>query len=74
MSESRVVEKILRPLTNNFENVVCVTEESKNLVEMIVDELSSSLEAHEQRKKKRARGVRRSTSSQDNTKRRQVGQ
>jgi gag-polypeptide of LTR copia-type len=49
MSESRVVEKILRSLINNFENVVCVIEESKNLAEMTVNELSSSLEAHEQR-------------------------
>jgi gag-polypeptide of LTR copia-type len=28
ISENRVVEKILRSLTNNFENVVCAIEES----------------------------------------------
>jgi len=28
---NRVVEKILMSLTNDFENVVCVIEESKNL-------------------------------------------
>ena len=31
LTETRVVEKILRSLTNNFENVVCVIEESKDL-------------------------------------------
>jgi gag-polypeptide of LTR copia-type len=71
MSESKVVKKILRSLTNDFENIVCAIEESKNLAEITVDELSSSLEAHEQKKKEeKARGVRRSTSNQDNTKRR----
>jgi gag-polypeptide of LTR copia-type len=48
-----VVEKILRSLTENFENVVCAIEESKNLEEMTVDDLAGSLETHEQRKKKK---------------------
>ena len=47
------MEKILRSLTNNFENVVCVIEESKDLTKFIVNELAGSLEAHEQRKKKK---------------------
>jgi hypothetical protein len=59
---------------NNFKNVMCVIEESKNLAEMMMNELSNFLEAHEQRKKKKARGVRRSTLSQNNTKRRKVEQ
>jgi hypothetical protein len=33
--------------------MLCVIEESKNLAEMMVDELSSSLKAHEPRKKKK---------------------
>jgi gag-polypeptide of LTR copia-type len=57
ISENRVVEKILRSLTNDFENIVYVIEESKNLAEMTVDELSSSLEVHEQRKKKKKQEV-----------------
>jgi dGTP triphosphohydrolase len=57
ISENRVVEKILRSLTNDFENVVYTIEESKNLAEMTVDELSSSLETHEQRKKKKKQEV-----------------
>jgi len=50
---SRVVEKILRSLTDDFENVVCTIEESKDLSTLTVEELVGSLEAHEQRKKKK---------------------
>ena len=53
LPETRVVEKILRLLTENFENVVCSIEESKDLAKFTVDELAGSLEAHEQRKKKK---------------------
>ena len=51
LPKTRVVEKILRSLTDNFENVVCSIEESKDLATFTVDELAGSLEAHEQRKK-----------------------
>jgi len=53
LSDARVVEKILRTLTDNFESIVCAIEESKDLATLTVDELASSLEAHEQRKKKK---------------------
>jgi gag-polypeptide of LTR copia-type len=48
-----MLKKILRSLTDNFENVVCVIEESKDLAKLIVDELAGSLEAHEQCKRKK---------------------
>jgi gag-polypeptide of LTR copia-type len=56
LTDARVVKKILRSLTDNFENVVCAIEESKDLATLIVDELAGSLEAHEQRKKKKKGG------------------
>jgi hypothetical protein len=35
MNESRVVKKILRSLVDEFENMVCAIEESKNLAKMM---------------------------------------
>lgn len=43
---SRVVEKILRSLTNNFESIVYVIEESNDLSTISVEELVGLLEAH----------------------------
>jgi len=39
--------------TDDFENVVCAIEESRNVEEITIDDLTGSLEAHEQRKKKK---------------------
>ncbi|XP_058760440.1 uncharacterized protein LOC131633767 [Vicia villosa] len=50
MTDARVVEKILRSLTEKFENIVCAIEESKDLATITVEEVAGSLEAHEQRK------------------------
>jgi C4-type Zn-finger protein len=50
LSEQRVVEKILRPLTDTFENMVCAIEESNDLTVLTIDEFAISLLAHEQRK------------------------
>jgi len=36
----RVVEKILRSLTNDFENIVCAIKESKDLLVLSVEEFS----------------------------------
>ncbi|XP_068475202.1 uncharacterized protein [Phaseolus vulgaris] len=48
LTHARVVEEILRSLTYDFENVVSAIEESRTLEEMNIDDLSGSLEAHEQ--------------------------
>jgi len=53
MPASRVVEKILRSLTDDFESIVCAIEESKDLSVFYVEELAGSLEAHEQRRRKK---------------------
>jgi len=53
LSSNRVVEKILRSLTDNFENIVCAIEESKDLSTLTVEELAGSLKAYEQRRKKK---------------------
>nr|KYP37038.1 Retrovirus-related Pol polyprotein from transposon TNT 1-94 [Cajanus cajan] len=52
MPASRIVEKILRSLTDDFESIACVIEESKDLSVLSVEELAGSLEAHEQRRRK----------------------
>ena len=52
MPTCRVVEKILRSLTDDFDNIVCIIEESKELTALSVEELVGSLEVHEQRRRK----------------------
>ncbi|RDX93140.1 hypothetical protein CR513_24641, partial [Mucuna pruriens] len=49
MTDSKIVEKVLRTLTPSFDHIVVANEESKDLEKMIVEELQNSLKAHEQR-------------------------
>ncbi|BAT74584.1 hypothetical protein VIGAN_01228600 [Vigna angularis var. angularis] len=51
MASSRVLGKKLRSLTKDFESIVCVIKESKDLSILTVDELAGSLEAHKQRRR-----------------------
>uniref|UniRef100_A0A2N9G6A8 Integrase catalytic domain-containing protein n=5 Tax=Fagus sylvatica TaxID=28930 RepID=A0A2N9G6A8_FAGSY len=53
MQDVKVVEKILRSLTEKFNYVVCSIEESKDIDALTVDELQSSLIVHEQKFQKR---------------------
>jgi len=57
LTDARVVEKILRSLTDDFENVVCAIEDSRNMGEMTIDDLTGSFKAHEQRKKEKKQEV-----------------
>jgi len=52
-------------LTDDFENVVCAIEESRNLKEMTINDLGASFEAHEQRKKKETRSLGGSLTNKD---------
>lgn len=50
ISDQHVVEKILISLTNKYENIVAVIEETKDLAKLSVKELMGSLQAHEKRR------------------------
>ena len=52
MPDGKIVEKILRTLTENFNYIVCSIEESNYINTLMVDELQSSLIVHEQKFKK----------------------
>ena len=49
MTQTTIIEKILRSMTFKFNYVVCSIEESNDLSVMTLDELQSSLIVHEQR-------------------------
>lgn len=52
MRDVKIVEKILRTLTEKYMYVVVSIEESKNIEEMSIEELQSILVVHEQKFKK----------------------
>ncbi|KAK9107817.1 hypothetical protein Syun_023828 [Stephania yunnanensis] len=54
MPDSKIVEKILRTLTDKFTYVVVSIEESKDTESMTIDELQSSLSVHEKKFKKKS--------------------
>jgi hypothetical protein len=49
MPDVKIIEKILRSLTEKFNFVVCSIEESKDIDKLTVDELQASLLVHEQK-------------------------
>ncbi|CAL1391857.1 unnamed protein product [Linum trigynum] len=54
MPDVKIVEKVLRTLTDRFNYVVCSIEESKDIEELSVDALQSSLVVHEQKFRKKS--------------------
>ncbi|KAA0060771.1 polyprotein [Cucumis melo var. makuwa] len=73
LKDARVVEKIFLSLTNDFENVVCATEESKNLEEMTTMILQIPLKHmnKERKEKKTTRDPGRGITNKDDHQRRQ---
>lgn len=53
MHDRKVVEKVLRNLSERFIYIVCVIEELKDIKNISIDELQSSLLVHEQKFKKK---------------------
>jgi hypothetical protein len=49
VSDVKIVEKILRTLTNKWSYIVCSIEEAKDIDQLSVDALQSSLLVHEQK-------------------------
>ena len=52
MEDVKIIKKILRTLTEIFNYIVCCIEESKDIDNLYVDELQSSLIVHEQKFRK----------------------
>jgi hypothetical protein len=52
MEDVKIIEKILRTLTEKFNYIVCCIEESKDIDKLSVDDLQSSLIVHEQKFRK----------------------
>lgn len=52
MLDVKIVEKILRTLTDKWNYIVCSIEESKDVDSLFVDALQSSLLVHEHKFKK----------------------
>ncbi|GAU20399.1 hypothetical protein TSUD_12170 [Trifolium subterraneum] len=56
LSEEEMVEKVLRTLTHKFDHIVVTIEQTKDLSEIKMEDLQSTLEAHESKHGERNHG------------------
>jgi len=56
LTDGKIVEKILRTLTENFDYIVCSIEEANDTDKLTIDALHSSLLVHEQKLLRRREG------------------
>ncbi|GAU39117.1 hypothetical protein TSUD_22950 [Trifolium subterraneum] len=56
LSEEEMVEKVLRTLTHKFDHIVVTIEQTKDLSEIKMEDLQSTLEAHELKHGERTHG------------------
>ncbi|XP_004514859.1 uncharacterized protein [Cicer arietinum] len=73
MTEVVIIEKILRTLTQRYDHIVVAIEESKNLDKMKLEDLQSSLEAHELRDQDEEAKGSRSQQNSDNKRKKPSG-
>ena len=56
IGDCEILDKVLRTLTTQFDNIMVAIKESKDLDVMTIEELQNSLKAHEQRANERKNG------------------
>ena len=57
LDEVRIMEKVLRSLDSKFEHIVAVVEETKDLETMTMEQVLGSLQAYEEKRRRRRNNI-----------------